>query len=172
MQDTALILVDFENEWLDRYSDYFVGDIERVLVRVNMLIDYCRKKGHRIIFTTHIEKDSTKAFAPKTKRVKIMRGLHKEKGDILIKKYKVSPFYKTSLERKLKGVSEVIVCGILTNLCVRSLVEGAYDRDFAITVVKDCCVAFDRETQEFTFNDLKSMRKEILLCDMRELIRQ
>jgi nicotinamidase-related amidase len=172
MHDTALILVDFENEWLDRYSEYFVGDIERVLIRVNMLIDYCRKKGYKIIFIQHIEKDSTQAFAPKTKRVKIIKGLHKEKSDIVIKKYKISAFYKTSLERKLAGVSEIIVCGILTNLCVRSLIEGAYDRNLAINVIKDCCVAFDRETQEFTFNDLKSTRKEIVFCDMRELIRQ
>ena len=168
MNDSALVLIDFQNEWLDRRSDYFVGDIERVLIRVNMLIDHCRKRGYRIIFTRHIEKDSTGAFGPKGKSSKLLKALHRHKGDIVVKKHKISPFYKSSLERKLKGASEVIVCGILTNLCVRSMIEGAYDRDLAVTVVKDCCVAQDREVQDFAFNDLKSTRSEIVFCDMRE----
>jgi len=118
MSDTALVLVDFENEWLDRGSEYFVGDIERVLHRVNKLIDHSRQLGHKIIFITHIEKDSKKAFAPKTKRVRIIKMLHRQKGDVLIKKYKISAFYKTPLERKLKafGVRRLIICVILANL--------------------------------------------------------
>ncbi|PIR58958.1 MAG: hypothetical protein COU69_02780 [Candidatus Pacebacteria bacterium CG10_big_fil_rev_8_21_14_0_10_56_10] len=38
-----------------------------------------------------------------------------------------------------------------SHLCVRSLVQDAYDRDFDIAVIKDCCVAFDQETHDFTF---------------------
>ena len=169
MSSTALILVDFENEWLDRSSPYFVGDIERVLHRVNKLIDYSRSKGHSIIFIRHIEKGSKKEFAQKTKATRIIRMLHRQKGDAVVKKYKISAFYKTSLERKLKGIKHLVVCGILTNLCVRSLIHDAYDRDYRITAVKDCCVAFDRETQDFTFKDLAFTRPEIKFCDLRDL---
>ncbi len=100
--------------------------------------------------------------------------MHKEKGDILIKKNKISAFYKTTLEKKLKTleIRRLIICGILTNLCVRSLVEGAYDREFDIDVVKDCCVSYERETQEFTFNDLKSTRPEIKFCELRDFTRE
>lgn len=53
---------------------------------------------------------------------------------------------------------------------MRSLVQDAYDRDFDISVIKDCCVAFDEETQEFTFKDLKATREEIQFLNLNEFI--
>jgi nicotinamidase-related amidase len=166
----ALILVDFEKEWINKNSDDYVGDISDVIEKTNKLIDFCRKNSYKIIFTTHIEKDSEDAFAEGSENVEIIDEMHKKDSDILIVKNKISPFFKTNLDKELKGINEIIVCGILTNLCVRSLVQDAYDRDFEITVIKDCCVAFDKETQEFTFKDLKATREEIKFLNLKELI--
>lgn len=58
----ALLLIDYENEWVDPKSEYFVGDISPVLDRTNRLIRYCRSNGYKIIFTTHIEETSTQEF--------------------------------------------------------------------------------------------------------------
>jgi len=164
----ALILVDYENEWTNKNSDYYVGDISEVIKKTNMLIDYCRKKGYKIIFTTHIEKESDDAFSENSENVRIITELHKKEPDILIKKNKISPFYKTNLENELKGIKEIIIAGILTNLCVRSLAEEAYDREFLITVIKDCCISLDKETQDFTFKDLKTTREEINFLNLKE----
>ena len=161
MSQRALILVDFENEWINKNSDEYVGDILNVIERTNELVDFCREKGYRIIFTRHVERDSKDAWAEDSDGTKLIADLHKEDSDILMTKYKISPFYETSLEQELAGVEDMVVCGILTNLCVRSLVQDAYDRDFVIKVIKDCCVAFDQETQNFTFKDLKSTREEV-----------
>ncbi len=167
----ALILVDFENEWIDKDSDYFVGNLSKTIEKVNNLIYFCRNKGYKIIFTTHIEKDSDGAFAENSKNVKIISGIDKKDSDVLIKKYKISPFYKTNLEDELKGINEIIVAGILTNLCVRSLVQDAYDRDFSIIVVKDCCVSLNKKTQDFTFKDLQETREEINFLNLDEIIK-
>lgn len=170
MGSKALILVDFENEWANENSDYFVGDISEVIEKTNKLIDFCRKKNYKIIFTRHIEKDSDSEFAEDSNNVEIIKDLHKESSDVLITKYKISPFYQTKLEDELKGIDEIVVCGILTNLCVRSLVQDAYDREFEIKVIKDCCVSLDKETQDFTFKDLKNTREEIEFLDLEEFI--
>jgi len=170
MASKALILVDFEKEWVDLSSEYYVGDIGDVVKKTNKIIDFCRRRDYKIIFTKHIEKDSTFAFAQDSKNVEIIDELHKEKSDTLISKYKISPFFKTNLEQELQGVKEIVVCGILTNLCVRSLVQDAYDRGFDITLLKDCCVAFDDATQEFTFKDLKATMPEIKLANIDEFI--
>ncbi len=168
MASKALLLVDLENEWLDRKSDYFVGDISKMLKRTNRLIEVCRRRNYKIIFITHIEKGSDSAFAPNSYNVQLIGGLYRAKNDVLIKKNKISPFYNTRLEKELKGIKEVVVSGILANLCVRSTVQDAYDRDFKITVVKDCCASFDKKTQDFTFADLKFTRPEIKFVNLRE----
>ena len=80
---------------------------------------------------------------------------------MLIAKNKISPFYKTSLEKELRGISEIVVAGILTNLCVRSVAQDAYDRDFSIVIIDDCCAAFDKRTHTFTLKDLQATRPEI-----------
>lgn len=166
----ALILVDFEQEWLDKKSDYYVGDISVVLHKTNLLLDFCRKKKYKIIFTRHVEKSGAGAFAKNSPGVKIIPALHKKNTDTLITKHKISPFYQTSLEKELKGIDEIVVAGILTNLCVRSVVQDAYDRDFEITVIKDCCVALNQKTQDFTFKDLKATRPEVKFMNVKEFI--
>ena len=164
----ALLLVDFEKEWTNPESEFYVGDISEVIEKVNKLIDFCRSNGYKIIFTTHVEEDSDEAFAEGTENVEIIPELHKDPSDILIKKYRVSPFYDTDLDDELEDIEEIVIAGILTNLCVRSAIHDAYDRDFEITVIKDCCVAFDETTQEFTFEDLESTREEINFLDLEE----
>ena len=142
MNNKALVVIDMENEWTEKLSPYYLGDISRIIIKQNKLIDFCRRKGYLIIFTTHIELSGNK-FSAKTKRVKIIKDMHKEKGDVLIKKHKISPFYKTSLERKLKDIGHVLICCVLTNLCVRSTAQDAYNRDKKATIIDDCCKTFD-----------------------------
>lgn len=165
----ALILVDFENEWIDPASSNFIGDISGVLDKTNKLIDWARANNYKVIFTIHEELDSEKEFIPNSNNTRLISALHKDNSDIIVRKNKISPFYKTKLKNHLKGIKEIVVAGILTNLCVRSLVSEAYDRDYQITVVKDCCVSFDKMTQEFTIKDLKSTRPEIEFINLNEI---
>ena len=168
---SVLILVDLENEWIDKNSDYFVGNLSEVIKRTNKLIKFCRKNNYKIIFTRHIEKNSDSAFAPNSKNVKLISTLDINKKDTFITKYKISPFYKTSLDKELKGISNIVISGVLTNLCVRSLVEEAYDRELNITVIKDCCATFDKNVHEFTFKDLKSTREEVEFLNLNQFLK-
>ena len=74
------------------------------------------------------------------------------------------------MEKELDGIKQVIVCGILTNLCVRSFIQDAYDREFLITVIQDCCVAHTPEIQDFTFYDLAQTREEIDFTNLQEFV--
>ena len=172
MKTKALILVDFEKEWTDKNSEYFVVDTTKLIKNTNKLIDFCRKNDCKIIFTQHIEEDSNEEFAPNSENIEIIDELNKEDSDILVTKTRISPFYKTDLENHLEGIDEIVIGGILTNLCVRSLVQDAYDRDFEITVIKDCCKAFDEETHNFTIKDLKETREEIKFMDVDEFVKE
>jgi nicotinamidase-related amidase len=62
MTETALVLIDFQTEWTTPESEYYVGDIQEVIAKVNYLIDHCRTRGYKIIWTKHREADSLEYF--------------------------------------------------------------------------------------------------------------
>lgn len=163
----ALILIDFQNEWISSISDYYVGNIDELLLRVNNLIQFCRNNKYKIIFTKHIEKNPENGFNKEGSQ--LIKNIDNSKEDCVIEKNHISPFFKTTLDKELKDVDEVFVCGILTNLCVRSFVEGAYDRELKITIIEDCCVAFSEEIHKFTLQDLKTTREEIEIKKLEEI---
>lgn len=62
MAETALVLIDYQKEWTNPDSEYYVGDIQEVIGKVNYLIDHCRTREYKIIFTKHREIDSLEDF--------------------------------------------------------------------------------------------------------------
>lgn len=166
----ALLIIDWEKEWINPNSEYYIGSsISTETESINKLIQYARSNDYKVIFVKHVEPEGD-AFKDNDTSTDFIDGLDVKETDVVIKKNKISSFYQTSLDDELKGIEGLIVAGILTNLCVRSAVQDAYDRDFAITIVKDCCVAFDNETQEFTLKDLKDTRPEIEIVTLDEFI--
>jgi nicotinamidase-related amidase len=163
----ALILIDFQNEWITANSEYYVGDLSELILRTNTLIDFARANGFKIIFTRHVEEEGD-AFTGHNSE--LMSAFNIEESDILVVKHRISPFYKTNMETYLEGVDNLFICGILTNLCVRSMVSDAYDRDFNISLITDCCASFDEETHNFTLQDLKNTREEINLVLSSEVV--
>ncbi len=71
-----------------------------------------------------------------------------------------------------KNVDELIIGGIMTNLCVRSAVSDAYDRDFRLTVVKDACVSDSASTDRFTFKDIRATRPEVDILTAAQVVKR
>lgn len=169
----ALLIVDYQNEWIDEESEYYVGDISEQIKAANKLIAFCRENDIPIIFTTHIEPESEKEFKKGTKAVEIIKDIDFDKEkDTIIEKNAISPFYDTELEDKLEELDadELIIAGILTNLCVRSAVSDAYDRGLEIKLISDACAAMSEDVQEFTLMDLEETRPEIEIMTADEFI--
>jgi len=165
---TALIVIDFQNAWTDDQSDYYVWNLKELITKTNYLINYARNMDYKIIFTKHIEQEWD--FAEHSVNSHIMDWIEKSDTDTVIQKHKISSFYKTNMEQELDWIENVVVCWILTNLCVRSFVQDAYDRDYKIVLIKDCCIAFDKKTHEFTLEDLKHTREEIDILELEAFL--
>jgi ureidoacrylate peracid hydrolase len=78
--------------------------------------------------------------------------------DLVVDKVRFDAFQWTSLEPLLRGlgVSELVVCGVITNLCVESTVRSAFMRDFPVTLLADCCAARTRRLHELSIEVLTS----------------
>jgi nicotinamidase-related amidase len=166
----AIIIVDWEKEWTLVDSEYYIGsDLKKETSLINKLILWGRENQYKIIFMRHLELEE-QAFQDNTPGGELIDELDLQESDVIIDKYKISSFYKTSLMDELYGCKNVIVCGALINACVRSLVSEAYDRDYEVTIVRDCCIAFDKETHEFTLKDIMFVRPEIKSLTLSDVI--
>jgi nicotinamidase-related amidase len=79
--------------------------------------------------------------------------------DFVVEKIAYSAFYMTRLEWLLRrlGISDLLVCGIVTNGGVASTVRDAAVRDFRVTLLEDGCAAFDPATHDTAIAALKGV---------------
>jgi ureidoacrylate peracid hydrolase len=63
--------------------------------------------------------------------------------DLMIDKVRFDAFLWTSLDPLLRGLGaeHLLVCGVVTNICVESTVRAAFMRDYSVTLLADCCAA-------------------------------
>jgi nicotinamidase-related amidase len=66
-------------------------------------------------------------------------------GDVVIQKRTPDSFYETHLERELesKGIGELIIAGIQTDLCVDTACRRAFSLGYDVTLVKDAHSTWD-----------------------------
>ena len=80
--------------------------------------------------------------------------------DLIVDKVRFDAFQWTSLEPLLRGLGteDLVVCGVVTNLCVETTIRSAFMRDFAVTLLADCCAAQTRRLHELSLEVLSSYR--------------
>ena len=156
----AVIVVDVQNQWAAKDTDYYILGFEDLVEDINDLIEFCREDGDMIIFTQHVETDS-EVFQEGTASSQLASTLKRAQTDKVVRKETISPFLDSDLDDVLENVEEIIVCGAATNLGVRQVVEEAYDRDLDITIISDCCACPSEYAHVFTLKDLELTRPEI-----------
>ncbi|MBP6910666.1 isochorismatase family protein [Patescibacteria group bacterium] len=60
----------------------------------------------------------------------------------------------------------------MTNLCVRSLVNDLYDRQYHTTLIEDCCMSMNPDTHQFTLEDIRTTRPEIEIMKLSEFMHE
>lgn len=141
----ALLLIDIQN-------DYFPGgkcelvEPEKALHVAETVLKKFRQMELPVVHIQHI---STRAgatfFLPDTEGCQIHERLTPLDGESIIVKHAPNSFYKTNLSAiiKEKQITELVVCGMMTNMCIDSTVRAAKDYGMSITVVHDGCAARD-----------------------------
>jgi len=76
--------------------------------------------------------------------------------EIHVVKHRYSSFFQTDLDVTLKDmlVDQLIIFGVVTNICVRSTVHDAFFNGYEVAVPRDCCAATGPREQESTLYDI------------------
>ncbi len=139
--NTALLLIDIQN-------DYFPGSkmelegAEIAARRAAALLQCFREHGGHHV---HIQHESIRPgatfFLRGTKGIAIHDSLAHFEGEPLVVKHYPNSFRETPLLQLLRdwGIERVVICGMMTHLCVDATVRAAADFGFQVIVAADAC---------------------------------
>jgi nicotinamidase-related amidase len=80
----------------------------------------------------------------------IIPALYPASGEPVIDKPGKGAFYQTELELMLRnrGIENLLVCGVTTEVCVNTTVREANDRGYRCIALSDCCASYFPEFHE------------------------
>jgi len=137
----ALVIVDIQNDYFPGGANPLDGP-EDAAANAARLLQRFRDDGDRVVHLQHVwdEPDAT-FMRPGTAGVEIHDSVAPAGGEPVLQKAFPNGFVGTSLEADLRaaGADEVVVCGMMTSMCVDATVRAAADLGFTVTVAHDAC---------------------------------
>lgn len=116
----------------------------------SLLLERFRNMNQMVIHIQHVTlRPGATFFLPGSYGVELhanVKPLAKEK---IILKHHPNSFRETELLEYLKllDIKELVICGMMTHLCIDSTVRAAKDFGFICTLVEDACATKDLEMQ-------------------------
>jgi nicotinamidase-related amidase len=98
---------------------------------------------------------------------KVHESVSPQPDDIIITKRRVSAFTGSDLEVVLRsfGINHLVLTGISTGGVVLSTLREASDKDYALTVLSDCCADRDEEVHRVLITKIFPRQAEVMTAD-------
>jgi nicotinamidase-related amidase len=141
----ALVIVDIQNDYFPGGAHPLVGP-EEAAANARRLLEAFRSSGEPLLHVQHVWDAPDASFMrPGTSGVDIHESVAPGAGEPVIRKANPNSFLDTTLEDELRarGVDHVVVCGMMTSMCVDATVRAAVDLGFEATVAHDACATCD-----------------------------
>lgn len=146
----ALVIIDIQNDYFKEGKCELVG-ADNASLNAQALLNEFRTKKLPIIHIQHVNiRKGATFFVPNTLGVEIHNSVAPNSNETVIIKHYPNSFLETNLEEVLETlhVKELIICGMMSHMCVDSTVRAAFDKGYVCEVAHDACA-----TKDLTFND-------------------
>ena len=135
---------------------------------INQLTALARAKGFPVIWVRQefepdlsdafldMKRESIRMFIKGTRGPLILDELVRCESDIEIVKKRYSMFYGTDLESLLRDLetNSLILAGVNSHACIRTAAIDAYQRDYPVTIARECVASKDLSHHEITMDYL------------------
>lgn len=139
---TALIMVDIQNDYFPNGNMELVNPGKAAANAAKVLEWFRQHHKDNIFHIQHIASDpSLGFFLPDTEGANINEAVLPLENERVITKHFPNSFLETDLESKLKekGITNVVVAGMMTHMCIDATVRAAVDLGYDTTLIEDAC---------------------------------
>lgn len=161
---SALLIIDMQKYFIEPTSHAYIPSAEVILPGVKKLIATYSKKNLPVIFTLHSNTKENAGMMRKwwpklidegTPESNLPEELELYSG-IQIEKHQYDAFYDTNLEEILhkKNISQLVICGVMTNICCETTARSAFIRGFEVFFCVDGTAAYSEEHHMATLTNL------------------
>lgn len=149
-EKSALLVIDMQDFFLDPYSPTFTCGGLAILPVLKRLVKIFREKGRPVVYTKHVHHPDNldsgimgwwwKGMCIEgSAESEIHRDITPLPSEKVILKHRYSAFYNTDLETVLRclRIEDLVISGIMTNMCCESTARDAYYRDYRVFFLAD-----------------------------------
>ena len=147
---SALLVIDMQRYFVDPSGAAFLPSAQAILANVQRLIRVFRRERRPVIYTEHVHRaDGLDAgilsdwwddlIIEGTRDSEIDPAIAPRQSDKVVVKHRYSAFYGTDLETvlRVREIKDVVICGVMTNLCCESTARDAFYRDYRTFFLAD-----------------------------------
>jgi nicotinamidase/pyrazinamidase len=159
----AVLVIDMLKGFLEEGYPLYIGEKSRgIIPSLQKLLERELAQGSDVFFIcdNHDPDDlEFKMFPPHciagTEEAEVIPELASYPGEFIPKK-RYSGFYNTVLDEKLKELKpdKLIICGVLTNICVMHTTADARNRDYEVEIPVTCVASPDEEAHRFALEHM------------------
>jgi nicotinamidase-related amidase len=149
---TALIVIDMQNDFVQRGGSLLVPDAEATVPAIRRLLELARLNRMRVVYSqdTHRLGDPEWEIWPEhclegTWGWEIIAELAPGVDDTVLRKLRYDAFFGTSLDHLLRlwGIDTLIVCGTVANIGVQYTAASAALRWYHVVIPRDAISALE-----------------------------
>lgn len=160
----ALLIVDMQDYFLKESSHAFVPSAPAIIPAIKRLKEAFETAGQPVILTRHINSPEDAGSMERWWKELIERDNLLSRiteclnpiRDIVVEKSQYDAFYKTALENILEArqVSQLVICGLTTNLCCETTARSAFVRGYEVLLVADGTATYTADLHRATLVNL------------------
>ena len=178
----ALLVVDMQNGFCHPEGSFTrigmgLEGADEAVRNAAIAVEQARGAGFPVVFTRHLYRPGRADEGPALKQnspalagvdgleagtwdAEVVAELGCGPSDLVVDKVRFDAFQWTSLEPLLRGlgVDDLVVCGVVTNICVETTIRSAFMRDFSVVMLADCCAAQSRRLHDLSVEVLSAYR--------------
>lgn len=137
----ALLIIDIQKDYFEEGANPLTGSLEASL-NAKKILEQFRKENQPVVHIQHLAtRPGSTFFVPGTNGAEIHPNVAPLPAEKVVIKHYPNSFHETDLLSYLhsNGITELVICGMMTHMCVDATVRAAKDYGFNCTLIGDAC---------------------------------